>query len=309
MYDTARLPVLRYLVPAFLQLLNDFVYINLKGIKSTAGDITRRVINVSLIGLVALGCVIGYYEDGYIWKSSLLFECSFILAITIAALASARMKTIHTIMLLAISSLVCYMVEHTNIKAGLLQYTGSADVTFFTISGWMLMMVVILQLSDFLMAWLRRLEIFKEIKSWRLFPFLAVLAIFVLFSYWEGYLAISNLNVLVMYAAMVAIGLFSSWKHSIEWNASLVVVSVAVGGCMELLGSMAGYWTYHFYETLAIFFALSWAVNTMAVHGLAYVLRIDLGDMGQRHLLPRNKHQRHPTGGTSHAKEVIFTLR
>jgi hypothetical protein len=95
---------------------------------------------------------------------------------------------------------------------------------------------------------------------------------------------------------MAIIGLLYSLKHSIEWNASLVVVSVAVGGCMELLGSMAGYWTYHFYETLAIFFALSWAVNTMAVHGLAYVLRIDLGDMGQRHLLPRNKEKRDPVG-------------
>jgi uncharacterized protein (DUF362 family) len=289
LYDTARLPVLRYIVPAFLQLLQDFVYTNLKGIKSTVGDITRRVINVSLICLVVLGCTIGYYEDGYIWKSSLLFEFSFILAIIIAALASARMKTIHTITLLAISSLVCYVVEHNNINAGLLQYTGSTDVTIFIISGWILTMVVILQLSDFLTAWLRRLEIFKEIKSWKLFPFLVVLAIFVLFSYWEGYLAISNINVLVMYAVMVVTGLLYSWKHSIEWNASLVVVSVAVGGYMELLGSMAGYWTYPFHETLAIFFALSWAINTMVVHGLTYILRIDLGDMAERHLLPRNK--------------------
>lgn len=123
-----------------------------------------------------------------------------------------------------------------------------------------------------------------------------VVAIFVLFSYWEGYLAISNLNVLVMYAVMVAIGLFYSWKHSIEWNASLVVVSVAMGGYMELLGSIAGYWTYHFHETLAIFFALSWAINTMGIHGLAYVLGIDLGDMGQRHLLPRNKEKKDPEG-------------
>ena len=210
MYDTARLPVLRYLVPAFLQLLHDFVYLNLKGIKNITGYISRRVINVSLIGLMALGCTIGYYEDGYIWKSSLLFECSYILAIAIAALASARMKTIHIIMVLAISSLVCYVVEHTNIKAGLLQYAGSTDVNVFTISGWIVMMVVMLQLSDFRMAWLRRLEIFKEIQNWRLFPFLVVLAIFVLFSYWEGYLALSNLNVLVMYAVMAAIGLLYS---------------------------------------------------------------------------------------------------
>jgi uncharacterized protein (DUF362 family) len=296
LYDTARLPVLRYLVPAFLQLLHDYVYLNLRGIKSTPGDVTRRKINVSLIGLVALGLAIGYYKDGYIWKSSLLFECSFILAIVIAALASARMKTSHLIMLLATSSLVCYVVEHTNIKAGLLKYTGSTDVTIFTISGWILMMVVILQLSDFLTAWLKRLEIFKEIKSWKLFPFLAGLAIFFLFSYWEGYLAISSIYVLVMYTVIVVIGLLYSRKHSIEWNTSIVVVSMAVGGYMELLGSMAGYWTYPFYETLAMFFALSWAVNTMAVHGLAYVLRLDLGDMGQRHLLPRNKETRDPEG-------------
>ncbi|MDQ1255127.1 MAG: hypothetical protein QG646_4406, partial [Euryarchaeota archaeon] len=261
MYDTARLPVLRYLVPVFLQLLNDLVYINLKGIKSTAGDITRRVINVSLIGLVALGLAIGYYQDGYIWKSNLLFECSFILAIAIAALASARMKTIHLITLLTLSSLVCYVVENTNIKAGLLQYTGSTDVTIFTISGWILMMAVILQLSDFLTAWLRELEIFKKIKSWKTLPFLGIFAIFILFSYLEGYLAISNNNVRVMYAFMFAIGFLYSSKHSIEWNTSIVVLSVALGCYMELLGSIAGYWIYPFHETLAIFFALSWAVN------------------------------------------------
>jgi len=207
------------------------------------------------------------------------------------------MKTIHIIMLLAISSLVCYVVEHTNIKAGLLQYTGNTDVTVFTISGCIIDDGChVVQLSDFLTAWLRRLEIFKEIKSWKRFPFLVVMSIFVLFSYWEGYLAISNMNVRVMYAVMAAIGLFYSWKHSIEWNASLMVVSVALGGYMELLGSMAGYWTYSFHETLAVFFALSWSMNIMSVHGLAYVLGIDLGDMGKRHFFSRNQEQSDPVG-------------
>jgi len=294
LYDTARLPVLRYLVPPLLQMLHDFFDSNLKGIKSTTGDITRRVINVCLIGLVALGCAIGYYQDGYVWRSSLLFELSFLLAIIVAALASARMKTIHTIMLLAVSSLVCYVVESTNIKAGLLEYLqkgGGNDVTLFTISGWILMMVVILQLSDFLAAWLKRLQIFQEIESWRLLPFLAVVVLFILFAYWEGFLDIGNIRVWGMYAIMAGLGLFYFWKHPIEWNASLVAVSVAVGGLMELLGWLAGFWTYLSdealsYKTLPVFFALSWAMNSMAVHGLAYVLRVDLGDRERRHLLP-----------------------
>jgi uncharacterized protein (DUF362 family) len=310
LYDTARLPVLRYMVPAFLKLLHDFFQANLNGIKSTAGDITRRVINVCLIGLVALGCAIGYYQDGYMWRSSLLFEISFLLAIVVAALASARMKTIHTIMLLATSSLVSYVVESTNIDAGLLRYLqegGRSDVTLFTISGWIVMMVVILQLSDFLAAWLDRLKIFQEIKSWRLLPFLVIVVLFILFASWEGYLDKGNIHVWGMYAVMAALGLVYFWKHPIEWNASLVAVSVAVGGYMELLGWWAGFWTYApLHETLPVFFALSWAMNSMAVHGLAYILRVDLGDRERRHLLPEKREKAgieavHPRIGDLHS--------
>jgi len=299
------------MVPAFLKLLHDLFQANLNGIKSTAGDITRRVINVCLIGLVALGCAIGYYQDGYIWRSSLLFEISFLLAIVVAALASARMKTIHTIMLLAISSLVSYVAESTNIDAGLLRYlqeSGRSDVTLFTISGWIVMMVVILQLSDFLAAWLDRLKIFQEMKSWRLLPFLVIGVLFILFASWEGYLDKGNIHVWGMYAVMAALGLFYFWKHPIEWNTSLVVVSVAVGGYMELLGWWAGFWTYApLHETLPVFFALSWAMNSMAVHGLAYILRVDLGERERRHLLPekREKDEReavHPRIGDLHSE-------
>ena len=293
LYDTARLPVLNYLVPTILKLLHDFFDANLKGIKSTTGDITRRVVNICLIGLVALGCAIGYYQDGYIYKSSLLFELSFLLAIAVAALASARMKTIHTIVLLAISSLVCYVVESTNIKAGLLEYlqkSGSNDVTIFTISGWIVMMVVILQLSDFLAAWLKRLEIFQEMKSWRMLPFLVAVSFFILFAFWEGYLVADKIHVWGMYAVMAALGLIYFWKHPIEWNASIIAVSVALGGYMELLGWRAGFWTYTpHHETLPVFFVLSWALNSMAVHGLAYILGVDLGDRERRRLWPEKK--------------------
>ena len=293
LYDTARLPVLNYLVPTILKLLHDFFDANLKGIKSTTGDITRRVVNICLIGLVALGCAIGYYQDGYIYKSSLLFELSFLLAIAVAALASARMKTIHTIVLLAISSLVCYVVESTNIGAGLLQYIqdgGRSEVTLFTISGWIVMMVVILQLSDFLAAWLKRLEIFQEMKSWRMLPFLVAVSFFILFAFWEGYLVADKIHVWGMYAVMAALGLIYFWKHPIEWNASIIAVSVALGGYMELLGWRAGFWTYTpHHETLPVFFVLSWALNSMAVHGLAYILGVDLGDRERRRLWPEKK--------------------
>ena len=83
---------------------------------------------------------------------------------------------------------------------------------------------------------------------------------------------------------MAALGLFYSRKHSIEWNSSLLVTSVVVGGVMELLGSLAGFWVYHFQEPLSVSIVLSWALNAWAVHGLTYLMGIDLGSYKDRYL-------------------------
>jgi hypothetical protein len=76
---------------------------------------------------------------------------------------------------------------------------------------------------------------------------------------------------------MAVLGLVYSMKHSVEWNFSLLMVSVAVGGYMELIGSLAGFWQYHYLEPLAAYIVLSWPINTCAVHGLIYLAGIDTG--------------------------------
>jgi hypothetical protein len=207
-------------------------------------------------------------------------------------LAAARMKTVHFVALLAMSALVCLIVEKTNTEAGMLVYhNGVNDVTLFTISGWMLMMLVIIQLSDLLMDWLKGMGIFKVLRRWKVLPFVLVLAVFSLFFYWEGYLSLAIKSedgiVLIMYVAMAVLGLIYSFRHTIEWNVSLLVVAMTLGGFMELLGSLAGFWSYHFGETLSVFFALTWPMNTMAVQGLAYFVGIDMGVSEERHLLSK----------------------
>ena len=291
LYDMARLPVFNYLSPAALKLLQDVVYVNLKDNKSTPVDVARRILNIYVMVLVSLGSAIGYYLDGYIRHSSLIFELSYLAAVIVGLFAAARMKTVHFAALLAIAALACEIVEKTNIKAGLLIYhNGANDVTLFTISGWMLMMLVIIHLSDFLTGWLKGLGIFKALRGWKALPFAMVLVVFSLFFYWEGYLSLAlkseDSMVLIMYAAMAVLGMIYSSRHAIEWNTSLIVVGLALGGYMELLGALAGFWSYHFGETLSVFFALTWPLNTMAVHGLAYMVGIDLGASEERHLLP-----------------------
>jgi uncharacterized protein (DUF362 family) len=285
LYDLARLPGFRYLTPAFLQILHDVVYLNISDFKDTDQDKARRKTNISIMVLLGLASIAGFYADGYIWRSTLLFDLNYLLAFGLGVIAAARMKTLHLVALLASSALVSAVAEHINISAGLLRYTGSTDVSLFVVSGWMLMMVVIVYFSDLLTKWLSLLGIFKKLQGWNNLPVLLTSAIFAAFMLWEGYLAISNREVLALYAFMAALGLLYSTKHSIEWNASLMVVSIAIGGYMELVGSLAEFWQYHFMEPLAVVFVLSWALNSWAIHCITYLMGIDLGAYEDRYLI------------------------
>ena len=95
--------------------------------------------------------------------------------------------------------------------------------------------------------------------------------------------------VLIMYAIIAVLGMIYSSRHSIEWNATLLIVALFGGGFMELSGSMAGLWSYPFLEKPAVFFALTWPLNTMAVHAIAYLLGVDLGAHERRSLLKNLK--------------------
>jgi len=113
-------------------------------------------------------------------------------------------------------------------------------------------------------------------------PFIAALVLFVTFLIWEGYFAISSKEILSIYVVMAVLVLVYSMKHSVEWNFSLLMASVAVGGYMELIGSLAGFWQYHYLESLAAYIVLSWPINTWAVHGLIYLAGIDTGTYKER---------------------------
>lgn len=285
LYDLARLPGFRYFTPAFLQILHDVVYLNISDFKDTDQDKARRRTNIFIMVLLGLASIAGFYADGYIWRSTLLFDLSYLLAFALGVVSAARMKTLHLVALLASSALVSTVAEHINTSSGLLRYTGSTDVSLFVVSGWMLMMVVIIYFSDFLTKWISILGIFKKLHGWNILPVLLTLAIFTAFMVWEGYLAIANREVIALYAIMAFLGLLYSMKHSIEWNASLMVVSIAIGGYMELIGSLAGFWQYHFMETLAVVFVLSWALNTWTIHCLIYLIGFDLGAYEERYLI------------------------
>ena len=85
---------------------------------------------------------------------------------------------------------------------------------------------------------------------------------------------------MAIYAAMFLLCVFFSSRCSVDWNAALVVVSIALGGYMEFVGLFAGIWSYSLAAGLPIFITIdSHAINAGAVLGTA-----SLGGGGPLHL-------------------------
>ena len=92
--------------------------------------------------------------------------------------------------------------------------------------------------------------------------------IFVAFLQFEGYLAITTPQVIMIYAAFAILGLFYNNRQTLEWNLAFAAVAIAMGGTMDLLGASSGPWSYAFGEGLPVFISFAWALNVWAVYGI-----------------------------------------
>lgn len=275
LYDMARLPVFRYLTPGLLKLINDVVYLHLRGQGDTEKDRIRRRNNFFVLLLLAEAALLGFYMDGYLTKS-LFFDFNFLIAIVVAILAAVRMKTRNLLALILSSALVTSVLEMGLTSDGIVKYAGNDGPTLFVVSGWMLLLVAIFGISDLLRFWLIKLGIFKKLRGWKALPFAAAAAAFSLFFYLEGYFDHAGRWVLVIYVAMFLLSIFFSSRCSVDWNAALVVVSIALGGYMELVGLFAGIWSYPLTSCLPIFITIATAINAGAVLGTASLGGVDL---------------------------------
>jgi len=286
LYDMARLPVFRYLTPAFLKLLNDSVFQVLKGQGDAEADRARRRTNFFLLLLLVEAALIGFWMDGYLTRS-FFFDFNFLIAIAVSIIAAVRMKTRNLLALILSSAAVMFVVEkfisfdftlETGVtRGGIVDYTnGFPGPTLFVVTSWALLMVVIFGLTDLLELWFSRLGIFDKLERWRPLPLAAAVAAFFTFFYLEGYFGVVEREVLALYSILALIGLFFSSRCSINWNAALVVVSVAIVGYMELVGSLAGLWSYRSGEVLPIFVTIAGAIYSGAILGVARLAGVDL---------------------------------
>lgn len=276
LYDAARLPLLKYFTPAFLRIFNDIMKWSIGKKPDTPSSIRRKRTNLALFSVLALLSLFGFVKGGYPAKASLEFILGFAFALVFAGWFSSRMKTRHFVTVSLSSILVAYLVERYAVLAGMWSYLEGAAPPLFALFSIPVFVLAVIGFSHFL----KRAFAYVNLsgKRFRIVPFALILLALVAFLQFEGYLAIATREILTIYAAFAVLGLFFNSKQSLDWNLAFVVVAVALGGIMELLGALSGLWWYKFGETLPVFISLAWALNAWAACGIAQVLGINPGD-------------------------------
>ena len=275
LYDTARLPLLKYFTPAFLQIIHDIAKWSME--KKPAPDSTKRKrTNLAIFSVLALLSIFGFVSGGYLAISSLEFALGFLFALILAALFAMRMQTKHFVAVSSASILIAYLVERFAVLAGMWHYVDGAAPPLFALFSMPIFMIVIIGLSH----GLRRVFAYVDLsgRRFRIAPFVLILFAFAAFLWFEGYLAIATPEIIAIYAAFAVLGLFYNNRQTLDWNLAFATVATALGGTMELLGTSAGLWSFAFDEGMPVFISFAWALNGWAVCGIAQIFGADLGD-------------------------------
>ena len=277
LYDTARLPLLRYFTPAFLQILHDIAKWSVVE-KPTPESTKRKRTNLTIFSIFALLSLFGFISGGYLANSSFEFALGFVFALIFAAWFAMRMQTKHFVAVSSISLLISYLVEHFAVLAGMWSYLDGAAPPLFTLFSTPVFVIMILGFSHFL----TRVFAYVDLNGarFRNLPFALILLAFVAFLQFEGYLAlaVATPHVITIYTAFAILCLFYNNRQTLEWNLALATVAIAMGGTMEMLGASSGLWSYAFGEGLPVFISFAWALNAWAVCGIAQIFGINLRD-------------------------------
>ena len=276
LYDAARLPLLKYFTPAFLQMLNDIGKWSLEKKPDTSDKIKRKRTNLGFYSIIVLLSIYGFVSGGYIWKSSIEFSLGFLFAIIFGGLFSMRIKTKHMVAAILSSIVVAYLVERFAVTAGMWRYYDNAAPPLFALFSIPIFVIFIIGMSYFLQRAFAYIKL--NGKKFRYVPFALVLAGFITFLYFEGYLLIISFYMSIIYAVFAVLGLFHNIRAPLEWNLSFAVVAVTFGGIMELLGAMSGLWSYAFGEGMPVFLSLAWAINAWAACGISQIVGFNLRD-------------------------------
>jgi len=300
LFDMARIPILKNFNNAIL----DFLYNAPRfwASKTVETNLTRRDRQINtlifhLIAILSLYFFVANYKSVLLWwklQSPQWMIVGFALSIVLFALItlSLRMKSKNLIGITIASMLVAFFVEsHAplvnwwkypyEISSPYLLFDHEIPLPpYFPLFSIPIFIVIIISISHFIF---KPIFAYVDLKGerFKLVPFGAVTILLVSLMFFEGYLkdpdSLYRHHTILIYLLLGILGWYHNQKRSLEWNLSIAMVAVILGGTMEYLGFIAGFWVYpKSAPSFPLFVSLTWALNTWAACGMTQIFGIDM---------------------------------
>jgi uncharacterized protein (DUF362 family) len=312
LFDAARIPLLKYFNHSILQFMYEIPRFWTEKRQETKVAMRRKRFNRAIYHILAFLALLFFVfpagwqiDKGYLGKSllaiaggadvPLLFILSFVLALYLGRWFAQRMKTRHLETIISTSLIVAYFVESFSPPANWWKYNfevseqlriAPLDIIQFHIPApprfaLFVIPVFIIIIIGFTNI-LRQAFAYVDLNGmrFRLVPYVVIMLSIFSFLYLEHYLDSATQEthwMIIIYAIMSLLGLYFNERHSLDWNITMAVIAVLLGGTMEIVGALSGFWSYPLSEAkLPMFVSFTWALNTWAACGLAQIFSIDI---------------------------------
>lgn len=333
LFDLARIPLLKYFNEAILNFLYEAP--RFWATKTTETNLSNRDrrINLAIFSLVSIISLHFFATNNYLSKSHLesaqWFILGFALAIILGGWFAWNMKTKNMVGITLASMVVALFVESIAPSALWWTYHYENDtfpnyisiiynyqilsreliapnIPYYPLFSIPIFIITIIGISYFI---LKPIFAYVDLKGerFKLVPFAAIMIFLSALLYLEGYLngtgKMPTNCIITIYIVLGVLGFYYNQKHSLDWNLSIAIAAVVLGGTMEFMGAIAGFWGYPLtlhtwqrwqnlttinqfawldpiyfppFTRLPLFLSLTWALNIWAACGLAQILEIDM---------------------------------
>jgi hypothetical protein len=204
-----------------------------------------------------------FFWGGYHSLEPTLFLVGLFLSSIVCIWGSMDYKPMNLTVLMSVTLITAIVDEYAHTSVGVFTYFDGLRPSPLTVFGWSLFILGILTVAKML----RKMIPSGMDDGGLLNAVPALISIMLLVGgvSLQGYLGIVGLLLAVLYFLMGVASVQYTCLHSLGWNVSVMVSSVAIGAVMEFMGAMEGMWSFHFLEPIPLFMAFTWSLRTWTI--------------------------------------------
>jgi len=227
----------------------------------------KSVLIVYILFAATLGA---FFWGGYHSLKPTLFLVGLFLSSVVCIWGSMAFKPMNLAVLMSVTLLTAVIDEYAHTSAGVFTYFDGLRPSPLTVFGWSLFILGILTIATMLEKIIPTGMVNGG--PWNATPALISIVLLVGSMSLQGYLGVIGLLLAVVYLSMGVASVYYARLHSLRWNVSVIVSSVAIGAVMEFMGAMEGMWSFHFMESIPLFMAFTWSLRTWTILSVSQIL-------------------------------------